>query len=223
MSLVVVGVHDGREVGHWPLRHGQDPVDLLAEHGWVGKPVASSLEQDGRVVVVHAVVPRPAAKPVEIMAGAPGAKVLQRLAAYALVVDEGRLLMSQLAGWVSGAAGLWTLPGGGVDPGEAPLDGVVREVHEEAGQHVVVDELVQVQSRHWVGDVASGDKHEDFHAVRLIHRASCPHPRPAHVVEVDGSTAAAAWVPLAEVARLPLADMVRVAWQHVPGSESYPL
>lgn len=223
MSLLIVAVHDGREVGRWPLLHGQDPLDLLAEQGWTGQPMASSLEQDGPVEIRYDVVPRPAATPVEIHTGAPGAKVLQRLAAYALVVDEGRLLMSQLAGWVSGAAGLWTLPGGGVDPGEAPRDGVVREVDEEAGQRVVVDELVQVQSRHWVGEVASGDKHEDFHAVRLIHRASCPHPTPAHVVEVDGSTAAAAWVPLGEVAGLALADMVRVAWPFVPGGGSYPM
>lgn len=223
MSVVVVAVADGREVGRWPLRHGQDPADLLGEHGWAGPPTRTDLVGED-VEVHHAVraltAPAPA---VDIPSGAPGARVLQRLAAYALVVVDERLLMSQLADWVSGAAGLWTLPGGGVDPGEAPVDGVVREVFEEAGQDVVVDELVQVQSRHWVGDVAAGERHEDFHAVRLIHRATCPRPTPARVVEVGGSTGAAAWVPLAEVGALPLADMVRLAWPHVPGAQSYPL
>ena len=71
----------------------------------------------------------------------PGARRLQRLAAYALVVDAGHLLLTQLSERVAGGAGRWTLPGGGVDPGEAPVDGAVREVHEEAGQVVVVDEL----------------------------------------------------------------------------------
>ena len=69
-----------------------------------------------------------------------------------------------------------------------PLTMPVRTREDLAGQHVVVDELVQVQSRHWVGDVTAGERHEDFHAVRLIHRATCPRPTPTHVVEVDGST-----------------------------------
>lgn len=223
MSVVVVADGPHGEVGRWPLGHGQDPADLLAAHGWAGVPTGSGLVDDDvevhwRVVALPGPVPPPA-----VVTGRPGATVLQRLAAYALVVDEGRLLMSQLADRVSGASGLWTLPGGGVDPGESPVDGVVREVYEETGQHVVVDELVQVQSRHWVGDVTAGERHEDFHAVRLIHRATCPRPTPAHVVEVDGSTGAAAWVPMGEVGRLPLAEMVRLAWPHVPDGDSYPL
>lgn len=223
MSVVVVADGAGGELGRWPLPHGRDPGDLLAAHGWAGEPTGSGLVDDDvevhwRVAALAGPVP-----PAFVASGAPGAKVLQRLAAYALVVDEGRLLMSRLADWVGGAGGLWTLPGGGVDPGESPVDGVVREVHEETGQEVVVDELVQVQSRHWVGDVAAGERHEDFHAVRLIHRATCPRPTPAHVVEVDGSTGAAAWVPLAEVGDLPLAEMVRLAWPWAPGSDSYPL
>lgn len=211
------------EVGRWPLAHGQDPVNLLAEHGWVGIPARTELVE-GQVEVRYDVDPLASVVDVvEIPVGAAGARTLQRLAAYAIVVDEGRLLLSQLASWVGGGAGLWTLPGGGVDPGEAPLDGVVREVHEEAGQQVVVDGLVQVQSRHWIGDVAVGERHEDFHAVRLIHAATCPHPTPARVIEVDGSTAAAAWVSLGEVGALPLSDMVRLAWPHVPGGDSYPM
>lgn len=223
MSVIVVAVSPAGEVGRWPLAHGQEPVDLLSEHGWVGSPVRTELVE-GQVEVRYDVEPlAPVVDVVEIPVGAAGARTFQRLAAYAIVVDEGRLLLSQLASWVGGGAGLWTLPGGGVDPGEAPLDGVVREVHEEAGQHVVVDALVQVQSLHWIGDVAAGDRHEDFHAVRLIHSATCPVPTAARVVEVDGSTAAAAWVPLGEVGDLALSDMVRLAWPHVPGGDSYPV
>lgn len=222
MTVVVVGVHDGAEVGRWPLLHGHDPVDVLAERGWVGDPVGSGLV-DGLVEVRYAVHPVEPAAPVEVPTGPPGARRLQRLAAYAVVVVEGRLLMSQLASWVGGAGGRWSLPGGGVDPGETPLDGVVREVQEEAGQDVVVEALVQVQAPHWIGDVSAGERHEDFHAVRLIHLATCPEPTPARVVEIDGSTAAAAWFPLAEVGRLPIVDMVRLAWPHVPGGESYPV
>lgn len=213
-----------RGVGRWPLRQGQDPADVLAEHGWVGEPVRAVLGRGGDVELSYSVTPLPAPEPpVAVQAGGRGARAHQRLAAYALVVDEGRLLMSQLSERVEGVAGQWSLPGGGVDPGEEPIHGVVREVHEEAGQHVLVDDLVQVQSTHWVTADAPAHQHEDFHAVRLIYRAHCPRPTPAHVVEIDGSTGDAAWVPLGEVARLPLVGMIGAAWPFVPGNQSYPL
>lgn len=213
MSVVVVADGPHGEVGRWPLGHGQDPADLLAAHGWAGEPTGSGLvDDDVEVRWRVAALPGPVSPPA-VVTGSPGAMVLQRLAAYALVVDGGRLLMSQLADWVGGAGGLWTLPGGGVDPGESPVDGVVREVHEEAGQHVVVDELVQVQSMHWRGES------EDFHAVRLVYRARCPEPTQARVIEIDGSTGAAAWVPLAELPELPSTQMIGAALSHVVGED----
>lgn len=210
-----------RDVGRWPLRHGQDPVDLLAENGWTGHPLRAVLGEKADVglhhVELHYAVTRLPAPAPPPSPGPSGGRPHQRLAAYAIVVDEGRLLMAQLSAQVGQAAGRWGLPGGGVDPGEEPLHGVVREVHEETGQHAVVEDLVQVQSMHWVDD------DEDFHAVRLIYRAHCPSPTAAHVVEVDGSTGRAAWVRLGEVAGLPLVGLMDAAWPFVPDSESYPL
>ncbi len=50
----------------------------------------------------------------------------------AVVVDgAGRLLLIQRGHAPS--AGLWSLPGGRVEPGETPTDAVVREVREETG------------------------------------------------------------------------------------------
>ncbi len=214
MKVVVVA----RGVGRWPLPHGGDPGDLLAEHGWVGEPLRAVLGTADEIEVHYDVVeldhslvpaPAPASEGGPVVAEA---DQLQRVAAYALVVDEERLLMSQLSELVHGAAGLWTLPGGGVDPGEEPLAAVVREVHEETGQRVLVDDLVQVQSAHWAEGRGGGPRqHEDFHAVRLIHRARCPRPRTVQVMELGGSTGAAAWVPFEELPDLPLAAMVREA------------
>jgi 8-oxo-dGTP pyrophosphatase MutT (NUDIX family) len=36
---------------------------------------------------------------------------------------------------------LWNLPGGGVETGESPWEGVIREVREEVGLDVAVDRL----------------------------------------------------------------------------------
>ena len=62
------------------------------------------------------------------------------LAASALIFDEaGRLLMSERA---DGRG--WDLPGGFVDPDEAPQEAVIREVREETGLEVVVEALLGV-------------------------------------------------------------------------------
>lgn len=51
-----------------------------------------------------------------------------RLGAYVLAQREGRVLMIE-----SVQSGRWELPGGGVAPGEALLEGTIRECWEENG------------------------------------------------------------------------------------------
>jgi 8-oxo-dGTP diphosphatase len=114
-----------------------------------------------------------------------------RVAAYGVVVDEGRML---LAHWVEGPYAAWTLPGGGIDPGEDPADAVVREVLEETGYDVVVDELLGIQSRTIPAAHRIHPGEPDQHQLRIIYRV--------HVVggelrdEVGGTTDTAAWFPL---------------------------
>jgi 8-oxo-dGTP pyrophosphatase MutT (NUDIX family) len=45
--------------------------------------------------------------------------------------DAGEILFQRRA-----EDGLWSLPGGGIDPGESPAVAIVREVREETGLHV---------------------------------------------------------------------------------------
>ncbi|RYG46493.1 NUDIX domain-containing protein [bacterium] len=68
-----------------------------------------------------------------------------RLAAYAIVRREGRMLLCRLAQGIP-SAGSWTLPGGGLEFGEHPEQAVVREVKEETGLDVRTRRLLTVQS-----------------------------------------------------------------------------
>ena len=59
----------------------------------------------------------------------------QRVAAYAVILRDGDILLSRLAASVTPDE-LWTLPGGGLDHGEDPRDALVREIHEETGLEI---------------------------------------------------------------------------------------
>ena len=63
-----------------------------------------------------------------------------RVAAYAVIVDEDDRLL--LAHWNEGRRGAWTMPGGGLEPGEEPERAARREVREETGYRVAIEELL---------------------------------------------------------------------------------
>jgi 8-oxo-dGTP diphosphatase len=129
--------------------------------------------------------------------------VLQRVAVYAIVRSARGVLLAQNSAQTN-AAGTWGLPGGGLDPGELPEAALHREVWEETGQHVDLDGIGAVTTRHWVGRAPSG-RLEDFHAVRLVYRATCADPTDPVVHDVDGTTAASAWFAPSGLDGLPLA------------------
>lgn len=86
-----------------------------------------------------------------------------RLAARAIVVHDGRLL---LVNAYPGARGsdLWCAPGGGVESGRSIPDNLKREVTEECGLTIDVGALALVNEFH---DPASG-----FHQVELFFRCT---------------------------------------------------
>lgn len=158
--------------------------------------------------------PEPAGVPAETWSGVPAdrpadparpARQVQRVAAYGLARDGDTVLLSHLRR--GAAAGRWTLPGGGLDFGERPVDGVVREVHEETGLHVRVEELLDgdaelVRSTDADGSAVLG------HPVRFLYRVTVTGGT-LGVVEQDGSTDDARWWPVHALPELtPVAERV---------------
>lgn len=133
----------------------------------------------------------------------------QRVAAYAVILNDERILLSRLSPTITPDE-LWTLPGGGLDFGEDPRDAVIREVHEETGLDAQVGETARVYSAHLPGVWRDG-RRVDAHALRIVYDGWVPVDSPEpRVIEVDGSTVEAAWQPLSDVldGTLPVAPMV---------------
>jgi ADP-ribose pyrophosphatase YjhB (NUDIX family) len=127
------------------------------------------------------------------------------VAAYALCLDEtDRILLARLT-YPELKAGWWTLPGGGIEFGEAPTDAVLRELTEETGLTGAIDSLAGVES--WVrrGPVAGGIG-DDFQAIQVIYRVRVTGGTLTD--ELDGSTDAAAWFNRAELVELPIVELV---------------
>ncbi len=135
----------------------------------------------------------------------------QRVAAYALVVRDGSVLLTRNSPR-GPHPGLWNLPGGGIEHGEAPRDAVVREVAEETGLKCEVGAIVTVDHTALRGTAPSG-RHEELHSIGIVYDATVPAHAEPRVVEVDGTTDQVAWVPLADVesGATPVYDTVRVA------------
>ena len=206
--MLVVGVDlSGVELYRARLPHGADPAPLSYDLGFVAEqPLDVRRGPDGELTLWFLARPvaderrppeRPPGRDPNLMVVAPGETTTrQRVAAYAVVLSDRGLLATQYSDKTA-VEGRWGMPGGGIDAGEEPADTVVREVHEETSQTVELGDLVAVQTSHWVGRNPEGQV-EDFHAVRLIYRGTCPEPSDPVVLDVGGTTADARWNPLDE-------------------------
>lgn len=114
-----------------------------------------------------------------------------QLCVGAVAVRAGHLLLVQRA--TDPGQGLWSLPGGRVERGEAMQEAVVREVREETGVDVLCEQLVG-----WV------ERIDDAHHFVIFDFAATAMGEATPRAGTDA--AAARWVPLWEVSELPLVD-----------------
>ena len=130
-----------------------------------------------------------------------------RVAAYAVIVDADQRML--LAHWNEAQHAAWTLPGGGLDPGESPERAAQREVTEETGYHAEIGDLLGIDSRvipaeRRLSRSATGP----LHTLRIIYRARVTGGALSN--EIGGSTDQAQWFPLDQVAGLKKVGLVEV-------------
>ncbi|MFT3854433.1 MAG: NUDIX hydrolase [Ilumatobacteraceae bacterium] len=127
-----------------------------------------------------------------------------RLAAYAVCIEHASVLLVRCT--PPPGESVWSLPGGKVEHGEDPYETVSREVAEETGLAVAVEQLLGVDSRLIPAHESyGGAEHQNvgiFYAVRVVGGDLRS--------ELDGTTVEAAWRPLGDIGGLCRSSLVDV-------------
>ncbi|MBI2902155.1 MAG: NUDIX hydrolase [Candidatus Methylomirabilis oxyfera] len=125
------------------------------------------------------------------------------LAVGAVVVKDGKVLLVK-RGREPGR-GLWTLPGGAVRQGEGLKAAVTRELREECGIEVAVEEIAEVVQRM----IPDADGRMRYHYVILDYRTRWLRGDPSPSDDVEE----ARWVDIAELSYYQMtrgtADLIR--------------
>ncbi|MDT0157792.1 NUDIX domain-containing protein [Microbacterium sp. ARD32] len=130
-----------------------------------------------------------------------------RVAAYAVVTDEDDRVL--LARWTEGRRMAWTMPGGGLEPGEDPELAVRRELREETGFRIETTALLGIHSRVIPGSQRVHKRTDPLHTIRIVYRARITGG--ILRFEQNGSTDMAAWFTLAEINELQRVKLVDIA------------
>lgn len=125
--------------------------------------------------------------------------LITRVGAYGLILERDQILLCRISSQLPYLAGKWTLPGGGIEFREDPVDAMIREVREETGLRVDAAGLAAVDSN------AVDTDHGRYHGIRIIYHTQLLGGELAN--EVDGTTDLCAWWSIDETRNLDLVDL----------------
>jgi ADP-ribose pyrophosphatase YjhB (NUDIX family) len=128
---------------------------------------------------------------------------ITRIGAYGIVQDNDQILLCRLSPEALSHQGMWTLPGGGLEFGEHPEEGMVREIMEETGFEVRAETLVGINS------ITRDNALEAFQSIQIIYHAEITGGTLRF--EEQGTTDMCEWHALDSVADLQVVGLVRAA------------
>jgi len=91
----------------------------------------------------------------------------KHLGVYALAIRNGEILLIKKAR--GPYTGQWDLPGGKLEFGEKPLEGLAREMMEETGLSFKNNELLDVLSNTVIYKLSDGEEEEMYH-IGIIYK-----------------------------------------------------